>query len=583
MRVKCIKLVGNVWQFRRRIPSDLSESYGGKTHFKRSLKTPDKKEAERLALKLLYETNEEFAAKRQLKNGFSTERPKDFHTYTPKEKSAFIAQHYLHVRLGTDARSRLEPNPELDGEFESRYGEIDFDEDGAPIVLPPAPRLENLERAGVAKQLKLIKLAISKGQADFLDSTIQLWLAFNGFPPQEDWSETDYKELQWAFLYAEKSALENIAARDRADIRPDAVVAGTPEPIAPKGLVTIGSLLRLWKNAKTRRPLTVLAFEHAVEQFIEFLKHDDAMRVRRKNMIDYRDWLLAGSGTDKRLKGAKKSESKPLPETVQKKLSFVKAVFTYAAKNEHIPENPAAGVNVELDKDRPQPRVSFEEPDLRTIFDFLDPAKPNDDGLPGAHSYWLPVLAYFSGARGEELAQAKVANVERHKTHGWFLDMRTQLPGQHFKNKGSRRLIPLHEDLVALGFPSYFESVKGEEWLFPEIVPSSKGKRLEGFSRWFSRRLRKNGITKDKTFHSFRHTWKDAADRCLIPEHSQDAICGHTDGRATRKYGTPPQHAELRTLISMLKMPFTAIPPWTYDAVSRPRPRIVRKHKRKVS
>jgi len=39
-----------------------------------------------------------------------------------------------------------------------------------------------------------------------------------------------------------------------------------------------------------------------------------------------------------------------------------------------------------------------------------------------------------------------------------------------------------------------------------------------------------------KTFHSFRHGWKDAA-RAVMPEEHHDAITGHANGSVGRSYG----------------------------------------------
>ena len=80
------------------------------------------------------------------------------------------------------------------------------------------------------------------------------------------------------------------------------------------------------------------------------------------------------------------------------------------------------------------------------------------------------------------------------------------------KTEAARRLVPLHSELLRLGFFDYVQDIaaKGKNRIFPEI---SKEKHWgTTASKWFTRYRRKVGVPdldnlgRAKVFHSFRKT-----------------------------------------------------------------------------
>jgi integrase len=112
--------------------------------------------------------------------------------------------------------------------------------------------------------------------------------------------------------------------------------------------------------------------------------------------------------------------------------------------------------------------------------------------------------------------------------------------GRTLKTKSTARTIPLHPELIRIGFLRFVESRRGEgakAWLFPLIAPGTNG--AAAFSKWFGRHLSNLGITDErKVFHSFRHNAKDALRRAKVQEDLNDAITGHAGGGVGRGYGT---------------------------------------------
>ena len=94
------------------------------------------------------------------------------------------------------------------------------------------------------------------------------------------------------------------------------------------------------------------------------------------------------------------------------------------------------------------------------------------------------------------------------------------------KNTRSKRLVPLHRDLVRIGFLKYVEYQKrsGSDRLFPDWEP------VDRVNDWFNVTfLRKTlGITdKSKVFYSFRHTLMTALTREGCPRELVEMITGH--------------------------------------------------------
>ena len=151
----------------------------------------------------------------------------------------------------------------------------------------------------------------------------------------------------------------------------------------------------------------------------------------------------------------------------------------------------------------------------------------------GIHQVHLPVSAvvghvgdlfaiWRDGWRGIvlELGQLRCSDViERGGVHCLNI---TEEAGP-LKNEGSERLIPIHPEIMRLGFIEFVEKMSsaGSDRLFPElfrvkIPPSDK------IGRWFNRTyMTKCGLRPSDrkiSFHSFRHTFIHACKVLKIPE-----------------------------------------------------------------
>ena len=157
--------------------------------------------------------------------------------------------------------------------------------------------------------------------------------------------------------------------------------------------------------------------------------------------------------------------------------------------------------------------------------------------------FWLPLMALFSGARLEELAQLYLSDFKIidgvkcfelseviEDEEGNIVKVKT------IKNVASRRVVPLHDTLLSLGLWEYVQELKeqGHTRLFEELTRNSASvKYSHNFSKGFSRYLKGSvgiqGDQKDgaKVFHSFRHTFINYCVQHRIPDALFERVVGH--------------------------------------------------------
>ena len=157
--------------------------------------------------------------------------------------------------------------------------------------------------------------------------------------------------------------------------------------------------------------------------------------------------------------------------------------------------------------------------------------------------FWLPILSLYTGARINEVAQLRVCDFKK-ETDIYYINI-TESEHTSVKTKSSIRKIPLHPDLVKIGFVKYCEwmSNKNEMFLFPELHGLDQLKPGEKASRAFSTFFKNLGIAKETedgkaTFHSFRHTFADFLIQNYLHNTHKCALMGHSFSNTTDKqYG----------------------------------------------
>ncbi len=220
------------------------------------------------------------------------------------------------------------------------------------------------------------------------------------------------------------------------------------------------------------------------------------------------------------------------PHTINKYLSRLSNMLSYAVSHGYLPANPASGLKVRL-KNRPdEERSVYTQEDLEKLFSDPDTSKD--------YTYWTPLIALYSGARLEEISQLHLEDI-RKEQGVWIFDINDN-GEKHLKNLSSSRFIPIHPHLIELGLIDHAKKLKskGATRLFPELR-----KRRDGYGqtvgKWYQRRKLLCGIGTGKTFHSFRHTFithlkHKQVDPFIIHEVDGHTINSETMGRYGKRY-----------------------------------------------
>ena len=114
---------------------------------------------------------------------------------------------------------------------------------------------------------------------------------------------------------------------------------------------------------------------------------------------------------------------------------------------------------------------------------------------------------------------------------------------KHLKTLSSRRIIPIHDTLLNLGFIEFIELLKKKdpkrERVFQELKYKD-GNYNQNVSRWFNTRyLPSLGLkTNKKNFHSYRHSVSDHLKQKGIEPHFINELLGHSSGNIDlERYG----------------------------------------------
>lgn len=322
-------------------------------------------------------------------------------------------------------------------------------------------------------------------------------------------------------------------------------------PVPPGNAVTWASLVDKW--AAERKPVakTEKAHRAVAKEFVEIVGDVPLGQLTKRHGLAFKDGLIRTGVLNSNLKT---------------KLSRLKTLVNYGFDNELI------GVRI-MDGIRPPRsktvgRRPYSDEALQKLFN----GPVHREGLRpvqgrGEASYWLPLIAAYSGARLEEIAGLRVSDVVQldvgngaDDDNAWFFRFVDVPAGnRRLKTEQSERETPVHPELIRLGLIRYLRSMadSGETQLFPRLTAQASGQRANKWGEWFGVYRRKEcGVEDDKIdFHSFRHTFKDAARECGMPEGLQRQIMGHSAKDVADGYGSGFSRKAAHEWIGRVRLP----------------------------
>lgn len=463
------------YQFRRRVPLDLVPILG-KTEITKALGTSDRAEAVRLCRAESLRTDQLFASARS------------------PQPDPVSAQVQSIAEAGRLSLGNWSPIPcreaeEAHDEAEAVYSAADRDADGAQheeeVQRTEAVLREAYRRAGVALP-------------ETVPTLYEKWRAQQEAAPK----------AQLAAQQAIKKAAQS-----------------------PASAAYLPALIDAWSTERKPAKRTIGIACKVAARFRELVGLVPVPSIERQHVIAFKDALLASGQTS---------------VNTDKQLTILATLLNYATMQGHLPSNPAKGVKVGERRNAKATRIPFDLPALKLIFAstiYTSGERPGAGG--GEASYWLPLLALYTGARVEELAQLAPSDVQEASytdAHGmrqsaWVIRISDEGEGQELKTVSSRRRIPVHSDLIALGFIKYADSMRGSR-LFPDLKPDVTGTESGNWVKWFSKHKRAIGITDGRmVYHSFRHLFKHTLRELNVTEEVNDALTGHSSASVGRRYG----------------------------------------------
>lgn len=274
------------------------------------------------------------------------------------------------------------------------------------------------------------------------------------------------------------------------------------------------------------------------------------------------------------------------PQTVNKLMGLVKAIFSLAC-DDLLTSRGIANPLRDMRKTKVKSADIIDKQDLsdeQLAALFSGPVHKRGRrplGGAGEAAYWMPVLGHGTGGRMCELGQLSVHEVvvrdgvvclwltngapEGVPVEQLSAEEREKLLKRSLKTGESRRLIPVHKAVLALGFMDYVEHLResGATALFPELRPDCHGNLTGNFSKWYNRYLRTVKIKmRGLDWISFRHTLKTHAREMKMADDMADYLEGHAAKRSAQKYGGFPPKT-LQAALDGLSLPaLSLVPKW---------------------
>jgi integrase len=501
---------GSTYYFRRVIPVELRAALGGKAEFMESLGTKDREQAKRLIPDKTTASEKSLDAARVRTMQQAPQKPAE--PLSPRAE-AMAARQWENAVESAELTSR----------------EI---------------AAQDRRREAAAKIMAFAKRELEGSTAE-LPASLRPYRYLLDDARQE------------AKLEAEARGIRKANAK-AADENTDAAAASGTKGEPDKGVMLDTDIVDRWAAERKVTQKTKDANAAVAAWFYKAVGRIAVDKITKRDVLGFKDKLIADGQS---------------ATNTNVKLARLATLLQWSADNELAPDNVAKGVRVKDTEKGKNKRREFDLASLNAIFAspvFASNARPVQGR--GEAAYWLPLLALFTGARLEELAQLRPDDVRESSYPGadggsvtsWFFhivdtgdentDTATQL-----KNAGSQRVVPVHPELVRLGFLAFVTKAKEAKQarLFPALKPGAYDRLGSKWGEWFSGYLRNVCKVTDTrmVFHSFRHTFKQYARHVGMPEGVQRQIMGHSAGDVADQYGSGQPLHQVVAGMAMYRVP----------------------------
>lgn len=542
-----LQLVGGHYRYRRRWPKHVRSVAKGE-FFIRHLRTSSLTEA----LRLRPVAEIEFFAEVDRLSRLLDARPRDI---SPAEATVIVSRWFAE-RVRQDERHALH-NP----------------------VSSPEDRREAIE--GKRLMAEVASDLIGSGELEPFEGHITAIFEEQGIRPDRD--SPGFRLAAQLMARADKERWLLSEARQRGDFgyQPSDPVfaAALREEGQKKAAPTLGKLIETFKadRADGWSPSSVAAYTPVERVMREVLGSartlDTITRDDGRRLYEVVKQLPRGLGKSPKLKGMSVLEAikTNLPKLSPKSingtyLAMMKTTFRFAIQEQWMVADPLAGLSVVDPVAEADKRDPFSLDQLNRIFG-SSPWTPRDSSPKDRPlRYWGPLIALFLGMRRGEIAQLRTEDVT--VVNDVPVILLRAGGGRRLKTVNARRMLPVHPELIRLGFMAYVarrKAAKGLQ-LWEGEEPDSRGKWGDGFSDWFQRLLETRKITGTKLgLHSFRHNFQDRLREAGLhgTPLGQELVGRSKGGNTSNNYGSGFPTAMLAEAVAKITYPGLVLLPDT--------------------
>lgn len=344
----------------------------------------------------------------------------------------------------------------------------------------------------------------------------------------------EWRVIARALCQAELEALARVAERDEGDFSgtPSAPIIRDAQP--PESAAEPVSLSKLWADYVQARKQAGFMRDGGrrqrpvIEGLRKFLKHDDAARITKKDLIAWRDHLM---------------KTKAAKTVSDVDLSTVRSLFSWAVENERLPENVAQNVR------QPKPRKVQSRERGYTTDEAVKLLKASRSYQPHADEKgrvrekpnliaakrWVPIICAFTGARVSEITQMRKEDV-RNVDGQWVARI---TPDAGSVKSGGYRDVPLHPQIIDEGFAEFIEEASQGPLFHNGNDPKTYKQKSEQAASQLRDWLRERELTPAglQPNHAWRHRLKTQCRELGVSDRVVDAIQGHASKSAGDNYG----------------------------------------------
>jgi integrase len=359
-----------------------------------------------------------------------------------------------------------------------------------------------------------------------------------------------------------------------------ALLGDMDEPAKTTVSNAIDKFVEFKMKQKSWSEKTEAEYKKSLDWFKEVIGADRLVAtLKTSDIADFQDKLLnMPKGATQKLKtkslkaaiAAKTEGMETLSDkAVVKYMTPIKNFLVWAVDDDLMVKVP--GKNVKLKVDDGSDKRPFTREELKHIFtssmfsgckSLSRRSKPGDLIYKNAY-YWLFLILAFTGARIGEVVLLNIQDIQQ-KDGVWLFDINDE-ELKKLKTKNSRRKVPIHDFLIAIGFLDFVKLRSGNAKtgrLFSEFTAKNP---VGAFSKVGNRYLNDIGLADETvSLHSFRHTFIDACRTAEVHEPHRKQMTGHSEGGMAEVYGDGADIEALHQSINKIK--------WTLMDVFDPTP-----------